>query len=64
MALYSNLNLDLFCRAQLLFVFAKNASIIILYIYANFVDIFYPKFTVELLEYNKINNHPIDLVDS
>ena len=32
--------------------------------YANFIDVFSPKLTVELLEYIKINNHAIKLVDN
>ena len=32
--------------------------------YADFADVFLPKFAVELFEYTRINHHIIELVDN
>ncbi len=32
--------------------------------YADFIDVFSPKLTTELLEYTRINNHTIELVNN
>lgn len=50
-------------KAELVFLFTKKAFITILSKYANFINIFSPKYATKLLNHTKINNDLIDLVD-
>ena len=51
-------------EAQIAHLKANKAFIKVFSKYINFVDIFSSKLAVELLEYTKINNHVIKLVDN
>ena len=50
-------------RAQIAFLKVDKAFFKVLSKYINFVDIFSPKLAVKFLEYTKINNYTIELVD-
>ena len=50
-------------KAQIAYLKADKASIKVPNKYADFVDVFLPKLAIELLEYTRINNHAIKLVD-
>ena len=50
-------------KAQIAHLKADEAPNKILNKYANFTDIFLPKLAAKLLEYMRINNHAIELID-
>ena len=50
-------------KTQIAYLKANKALTKVSSKYANFADIFLPKWAVELLKYTKINNHTIKLVD-
>lgn len=54
---------NLFCRSQIAFLKTDETSTFVLFEYTNFVDVFSKDLVAKLLEYTKINNYPIDLVE-
>ena len=53
----------LFCRLMIVGLIAKNASTKVSNKYVDFVDVFSLSLAFELLEYTRISNHAIKLVD-
>lgn len=58
-----NSEINLFHRAQFVFLLIDNTLIVIFLKYADFITVFFPEFVAELSEYTEINNHLINLVD-
>lgn len=53
-----------FCRQWITFLIAIKASTSVVFEYTEFADVFFPDFIIELPEYAKIKNIPINLIDS
>lgn len=61
---FTNRYVHSFCRVEIAFLIQNNSRTTVLSKYTNFANVFTPNLATKLPEYTRVNDHPINLVES